>query len=312
MRARARRRALRIAIPVGTLAVGGVIAAILLMRGDGEPVVSKIAIDGRPSAAAVAAGLVWVTDDENHVVHVIDPSDDDFEGEPIPVDRNPIAIAGDERAVWVAHATGSVVRIDADTRRASEPIDVGGSLTGIAVSDRRVWVADLEKGEVVEIDPRGVRVVERIELRDGAVRVALGREGDVWVSGQEDTVTKVSSRRSRPTVPVGQGPIGLASGRGEIWVANSDDDTVTAIDPDEAEVVATIGVGDAPVAVAASGDVLWAANQDDGTLSRIDQRTRQEAGPPIDVGTHLRELAVSETVVWAVGTNPSVVIRVDL
>jgi YVTN family beta-propeller protein len=46
------------------------------------------------------------------------------------------------------------------------------------------------------------------------------------------------------TVPVGNGPTGIAFGAGSVWVANSLDGTVMRIDPDTNTVTATTYVGE--------------------------------------------------------------------
>jgi YVTN family beta-propeller protein len=205
-----------------------------------------------------------------------------------------------------------VARIDTATRRAGEPVEIGGSLTGIAVSATRVWVSDNERNELVGIDPRDTQELDHVDVKDGAVRVAVADDG-LWVTGQEDVATRVTTPRNEidASVHVGNGPIGLAFDGELVWVANSEDDTVSAIDADQGEFVDSVPVGRAPVAIAATRDEIWVANQDAGTLSRVDLGSRTVAEEAIDLGTRPRGVAASGRTVWVVGTNSNRLVRVD-
>jgi YVTN family beta-propeller protein len=286
-----------------------------------EPQVTKFPIEGRPSAVAATNGRIWITDDEHHSVHVLDADDGTEIGRPIRVERNPIAVTASGRAVWVAHASGWIVRIDAQTRRVAQRIEVGPSFTSIAVVRGIVWATDVTDG-LYGIDPRdsgpepearrvplGARLVP---LEEGAVRVVFDGTS-LWATGRENTVTRVDPSRpkNRKTFTVGLGPIGLAVDGNEVWVANSDDGTVSVLDGRTGRRRGTIAVGRGPVAVVVTGGGAFVANQDDATISRIDMGKRDVVGPALDVGAHPRNLAVAGQDVWAVGTNPSLAVRVE-
>ena len=78
--------------------------------------------------------------------------------------------------------------------------------------------------------------------------------------------------RVTATIDVGNGPIAVAAGPKEVWVANSRDATVSRIDPATDRVDTAIPVGEGPsgVAVAPDGSSVWVSNELAGTLSRID------------------------------------------
>jgi YVTN family beta-propeller protein len=268
------------------------------------PGVHHIPLPGRPSAVAVDAGIVWVADDGAHVVRAIDESSGKPVGRPIEVSRNPIAIAASRDAVWVAHADGSVVHIDAHTREASEPIRVGGSLTGIALSGRYVWIADHLTSSVVQLDGRRRRIVRVYRIRQGAVRVAVG-EG-LWVTNNESTVSRIDPHAGKIEKPIeiGVGPIGLEFDGRHVWVANSDDGTVSRIDARSGRVTKTVRVGRGPIGVAVLKGV-WVVNQDDRTLGRVG------GDEVIDLRFAPRGVASGARSIWVVGTNPSELIRID-
>jgi DNA-binding beta-propeller fold protein YncE/tRNA A-37 threonylcarbamoyl transferase component Bud32 len=56
----------------------------------------------------------------------------------------PVAVAVGAGAVWVATASGTVIRIDPSTNEAMTPIEIGGVPVGIAVAGTTVWVAVAE------------------------------------------------------------------------------------------------------------------------------------------------------------------------
>jgi YVTN family beta-propeller protein len=282
-------------------------ASTLVSCGSSEPELRTIDVE-HPSAVAVGGGSVWVADDVDHVVRVFEADTGAPVGRAIDVKKNPIAIAVHDDDVWVAHASGWITRLDVQTRRADDPIESGFSFTSVTVRDGLVWATDVERG-LVRVDPDNEESVMVRPMKDGAVRaIAVGE--DLWITGREDTVTKldVRSRRSR-TFEVGNGPIGLASVGERIYVANSDDDTVTVLDARSGENLQTLDVGDAPVAIATSKLGVFVANQDDASVSRIEDGA---VTATIDVETHPRGIAAADDAVWVVGTNPGALVRVDL
>ena len=63
-----------------------------------------------------------------------------------------------------------------------------------------------------------------------------------------------------------------------MWVANDLDSTVTRIDPATNSVRATIPVGDGPNGIAVAGGVVWVSNEITGTLTKIDPVRNVPAG----------------------------------
>jgi DNA-binding beta-propeller fold protein YncE len=297
--------------------------------GRGEPELTKVPIDGRPSAVAVAGGLVWVSDDGSQAVHVIDPARNAVVGPSIEVKRNPIAIAGSDDAVWVAHASGWLLRVDVRRRVVTERVHARASFTGVALLDGLVWATDVERG-LYRLDPRDPEKARWVPLRGGAVRV-LAEAPYLWVTGREDTVTRVDPRTGRTReYTVGLGPIGLASDGTRVWVANSDDGTVESVDgrvhsargrvhsargrvhSARGRVHSARGrvhkVGRGPVAIAFTAELMWVANQDDATVSLVEPDGRTKTIP---IGIGPRGMASDGETVWIAGTNPEGVVRVE-
>src|SRR6185437_14938971 len=78
---------------------------------------------------------------------------------------------------------------------------------------------------------------------------------------------------------------------------NTQDNTVSRIDPGTGTVTHTIRVGRRPTGVAAGAGAVWVANSLSGTLDRIDPRTmRVEA--TVEVGAAPQGVAVAHGLVW--------------
>jgi YVTN family beta-propeller protein len=99
-------------------------------------------------------------------------------------------------------------------------------------------------------------------LMPGGNRAALAAPGTV-------AVVDAKTFRVVDSVDVGSEPVAIVYGHDSIWVANSEDGTVSRINPETRDVEATIGVP-SPVDLAVGADAIWVAGGIDGTVSRID------------------------------------------
>ena len=134
-----------------------------------------------PSAVAVGADAVWVTDSNANTVTRIDAT-----GllTPIAVGHGPKGIAVGEGAVWVTDSLDdAVVRIDPSTRAVTTTIPVGGSPSGVSVGDGSIWVANSRDGTVSRIDAATQKRVATIQVGGSPQAVALAN-GHVWVAVQ--------------------------------------------------------------------------------------------------------------------------------
>jgi YVTN family beta-propeller protein len=80
---------------------------------------------------------------------------------------------------------------------------------------------------------------------------------------QDDTVSRVDpgSTAVTDTIRVGRRPTGVAVGAGAVWVANSLSGTVSRIDPGSRRVEATVELGEAPQGVTVSNGLVWVSVQ---------------------------------------------------
>ena len=127
-------------------------------------------------------------------------------------------------------------------------------------------------------------------------------------------VVDLATRRVEASVRVGTSPNAIAYGHGSLWVANTDDETLSRIDPRTREVVATIGVGPA-VDLAIGPDAVWTANGIDGTVGRVDPEsgvriaTIDLRGDDPVVPNTVNAVAVGGGAVWAAVARS--VVRID-
>ena len=71
-------------------------------------------------------------------------------------------------------------------------------------------------------------------------------------------------------IEVGARPRGVVAARGSVWIANSEDGTVTRIEESDREQVGRpIKVGGGPADISAGANFLWTANFTGDTVSRV-------------------------------------------
>ena len=100
----------------------------------------------------------------------------------IPLPDQPVAVAADASAAWVATADGRVLMVSARRNRVVAAVDAGDPLgfsQPLAVGAGGVWLADPLDEQVVRIDPRTRRVVARIPA--GAATTLAATQDAVWV-----------------------------------------------------------------------------------------------------------------------------------
>jgi len=275
------------------------------------PSASLVELSGRPSAVVLDrnTGVLWVADDEAGVVHRLAIADGSTVGTPAVVSAHPTAVDAADGVVWVADPDGTVTRLDADTgEQVGDPIAVGGVLVDILADGSRVWVADIEASAVRAIDAATGEVGPAVTVPAGVVRMAVAGPL-LWVSGLDAEVTPIERATGAVGSPVavGNGPIGIGvDEEGTLWVANSDDATVSRVSGADGEPIGpALAVGPAPVDVAVVGDDVWVLDQDGPSLTRLDVRTGRRVGAPIALPLRPRGLAASASAVWAVGVDPS-------
>ena len=112
-------------------------------------------------------------------------------------------------------------------------------------------------------------------------------------------------------IAVGSSPGQAVGGGGAIWVTNSDDATVSRIDPESNSVRGSpIRVGRRPVFLASGPGTIWVSNSEHGTVTRIDTRSNR-AVATIDVGGAPLGIASGEGAIWVADAQNNEVVRID-
>jgi YVTN family beta-propeller protein len=124
-------------------------------------------------------------------------------------------------------------------------------------------VADLGSGQNSRIDP-STGTVENTDLKAGPdgpaapTDIAFG-QGSLWATDRtNDRVIRVDAGGGQTAFDVGANPKGVVVAGGDVWVANTDDGTVTQLST-AGKVLATIDVGEQPRGLAAGFGRVWAA-----------------------------------------------------
>lgn len=217
-----------------------------------------------PTGLAAGGGAIWVAQSnptEGSVsLNAIDPqfnSVGDTRRFPTLVPGDSAAVAAQGASVWLAPGSGVLTQLDAATRRVVQHVNPNSGPTAIAVGDGAVWLTDPDAGNVIRVDPTGLR--KAIPVGNGPGALAVGA-GGVWVADSlDDNVKQIdpSNQSVITTISVGRSPVGISVGAGSVWVANSGDGTVTRIDPRTHRRLATIAVGGSPQAITIADGRVW-------------------------------------------------------
>ena len=109
----------------------------------------------------------------------------------------------------------------------------------------------------------------------------------------------------------GSAPTGVAGGRGAIWVASEEAQTLTRVDPETGRVGPTVATQGSPTSVDVDDDgTVWVLNQFQATVVRINpNRGVIEDSIGLEGGT--KDLAVGEGAIWVVNEGARGLTRID-
>ena len=235
----------------------------------------------------------------------------------IRVGRLPGAIAATAEHVWVVNERdGTVSRV---TRETGGDADDRPVRVGRLPHARRAWErVRVGLGCAVRLADRPAQrhahqAVSRAvacDRRRRRRRVAVGRRSARELRQQD----RPQSGRVEDSIRVGADPLVAAFGFGTLWVANSDDATVSVIRPGVAR-PETIIVRSRPFGIAAGEGAVWVGSNTFSTVSRIDPDTRRVV-KDIDVSrsglqSGLFSVAAGAGGVWAANWSELTLVRID-
>jgi serine/threonine-protein kinase len=302
-------------LPIVLGVIAMVVAAFLLLRGDGPSVSVPIEVGRPPLRLAVGPRTVWVTSAADGTLSGIDPKTAAVAGRSLQLERGIAGVTIGGGSVWVSSPRGEVLRVDTDSGQVTARIAVGGRPGAIVTGGGRIWVADDAGGGVTAINAAGGRIFKRgIAPHVTPLRLAVGA-GAVWVSSATTGAVRridLSTATAGAPIPAGRGPAGVTVGGGLVWVANSRADRVTRVDPATHTLVGLpIAVGERPGGIDAGTETVWVANSAEGTVSRIGIESGETEGDPISVGPDPGAVAVGSEAVWVANNGDGTVVRIQ-
>ena len=222
---------------------------------------APLSAKGPPSSVAIGEGFVWIASPLADLVQVIDPDAGRI------VDNVPVANATDIAmgfgSVWVTDSSGSMYRIDPDSREAvaiplGDPHD-DAKPAGVAVGNGGIWIANVLARTVTHVDPRTGDEVDDIPVEPCAPEEIAVGAGSVWATCRhENVVVRIDPATDTVAerISVAAGPSSVAIDAEGIWVACGTAGVVDRIDP-ESHAVTHIDVRPNPRGVAAVDGQVW-------------------------------------------------------
>lgn len=196
----------------------------------------------------------------------------------------------------------------------------GGTKGHGGIVEGTVWVAEEEANSLVAIDASTNEVVARLTGIEGPHNVQVAPDGEsVWaVSGHESLALMLGPDYTLHGVaPTGKDPAHVVvtpDGR-TAYATNGTDNSVTVIDTESMEVVATIPVGEYPHGLRPSpgGKWVYVANAKGSSVSVIDTAKNQEIAQ-IEVGERPVQVAFSPNgqTVYASLSGEDAVAKIDV
>ena len=306
----------------GAVLLAAVIALVVTLTGSGTSTVtvapnSVAAIDvrsnrvvgatvvgARPGPIAFGSGSLWVANLDDQNVSQVDPHTLQTQ-RAIPVSDPPTGIASAGGSVWVVGSGPtatfvSVSRIDPQYDTIDRVARIGnvvpGSPAAIAARGSSLWVAP-SSGELTAVDPASGRITGRLDPNSAPAAIDVGA-GAVWVADSDaDNVTRVDPTGVPDPLAVGHDPSGIAVGAGAVWVTDTEDDSVVRIDPTTRSVTTTIPVGHQPTGIVVGAGSVWVANSGDGSVTRIDPETDKPIAG-ITVGGSPQQITIAADRAW--------------
>jgi hypothetical protein len=283
-----RRRRFRIAVVLVSVVVAVVGSVLLAVRASSEKATTvgptlTLHVQGYPGALVAGPDVLWVA----------------LSGDP----QKP---AGEGRLLHLDLATG-----------ARAPVYLGGEVTHLTHAGDRL-IASVQHvsqlGQLAALEWRTGDVLTR-HWFDRRVDQVVVRGSELWaLETRPGALLRLNSETLEPSpaLRLSSGrTLGLASGRGYLWVTASDAGEVLRIDP-ETHAIARVYVGGFPIGIVVAGGSVWFADDARGSVVRLDPRSLRRMGEPIRVGAKPTWLVAAAGSLFVTDKDDGTVVRIDV
>jgi DNA-binding SARP family transcriptional activator/streptogramin lyase len=182
-----------------------------------------IPLAGQPALApspvfyvAVDSRYVWATRGDELVR--IDPKTDEVDGH-LTV-GTPTGLTTGGGSVWVTTGSEFLLRIDRQTVEKTDSQLLAEGVGDPVYANGTVWL--INQGEVQEIDPTTLGIVDTVQLKTGYPVALAAGTGAVWALAHGGRLLRIThNRRVTASLDVGKRVTAVAAGGGATWVAVS-------------------------------------------------------------------------------------------
>ena len=187
----------------------------------------------------------------------------------------------------------------------------------VAVGGGRAWVIESGRSEVVPIRDTRLGPEKPIRVPSPFNGILYSGDGSIWAASSEaDRVSRIDAASQRlrgAPIKVGDFPTDLAMLRGDLWVLNFGDRSLSRVDPTAARAMADrVGLPGELGALDAGGDRLWAIDCNKGIVYRLDPgRGAVEIRARLRRREGLGDIAIAAGSVWVSDWESHVVLRLD-
>jgi outer membrane protein assembly factor BamB len=162
----------------------------------------------------------------------------------------------------------SVTKLRASDGKVLGKFTVGHQPYWMAFDGGSIWIANGGDGTVTKLRASDGKNLGTFNT-GGSVAVAFdGRY--VWVTTYHQSVVRLNQDGSSAgTFQVGRNPVGVAFDGVDIWVANSNDNTVTKLKARDGTTLATYDTPGSPYGIAFDGTNIWITLPDQAALVKM-------------------------------------------
>ena len=234
-------------------------------------------VGNHPCGIAYLDGHVWVALVGDHKVAEVDPAG----GKVLhttAIDGPVYDLQVGFGAVWVDDNGPNVLRIDPATAQVTATISTGSGavLYGLAVTPQGIWAADTSWNRISRIDPGTNRVVARIDDPHCSPYTFAYTPGALWLSSLPGATLRIDPNPNKIIATIRFGAV--TSGApgdpdalgGRVWVPNSDDGMLAAIDPATDAVTVKVPVGPGYQVAQAGFGSIWDCDFQGSSIARVD------------------------------------------